>query len=94
MEDEIQLPKAKPGDLEPLLSRHSSGGGDSWYVLLCKHCTDSHKITTKRIGRQSKDPLTVAARKFRQAGWRMDGGIPVCPGCYKNKINNDLYPAD
>ena len=90
----IRIPKAKPGDLEPLLASHSGGSGDGWYALVCKYCTDSHKITAKGAAKNSKNALSDVALKFQASGWRMDGVIPVCPGCYKRKVKSGIYQAD
>jgi len=77
-----------------LLASHSGVGGDSWYVLVCKYCTDSHRITAKGAAKRSKNALGDTALKFQAAGWRMDAGIPVCPGCYKRKVKSGVYEAD
>ena len=90
----IQIRKAKPGDLEPLLASHSGVSGDIWYVLVCKYCTDNHSITVKGASKQSKDARSDVALKFQAVGWRMDGSIPVCPRCYKRKVKSGLYLDD
>jgi hypothetical protein len=78
------LEKATAKFLKPKISRFSSGS-DRGFYLLCKYCTDRHQISVNRKQLRDDSGLNEAANKFADAGWRVDNGIPVCPGCCKRK---------